>query len=216
MAELRLKENFDPAAPTAGADQGGATNKRPSSQYEMHNGSSRKSPAPIGWLGNWHLRNGHTLASVAEKLESRNANYVVLPAAVGDGPALLLREAVRDPARAAAIAQALEWNGGARNAAGVGLAAVDWEGRVRPDQFWSGPVLGTVTERPLSRIWSDPPAPLRALRRRSDTIGGRCTACRFRAMCGGGLASRALAATGRLDAPDPACHLSDDEIALAQ
>jgi hypothetical protein len=32
-------------------------------------------------------------------------------------------------------------------------------------------------------------------------------------MCGGGLASRALATTGRLDAADPACHLSDDEVA---
>jgi radical SAM protein with 4Fe4S-binding SPASM domain len=153
----------------------------------------------------------------AERWVEENRDVEVLTVDnYADGPALLLREAVRDPARAAAIAQALEWNGGARNAAGVGLAAVDWEGRVRPDQFWSGPVLGTVTERPLSQVWSDPPAPLRALRRRSEAIGGRCATCRFRAMCGGGLASRALAATGRLDAPDPACHLSDDEIALAQ
>lgn len=132
-----------------------------------------------------------------------------------DGPALVMRTTAHDPVRAAEIAEALAWNGGARNAAGVGLAAIDWEGRVRPDQFWSGPALGNVTERPLSAIWSDPPPLLRALRRRSERIGGRCAACRFRAMCGGGLASRALAATGRLDSPDPACHLSDDEIAVA-
>jgi MoaA/NifB/PqqE/SkfB family radical SAM enzyme len=34
-------------------------------------------------------------------------------------------------------------------------------------------------------------------------------------MCGGGLASRALAATGDLGAPDPACHLTDAEIGAA-
>jgi len=39
--------------------------------------------------------------------------------------------------------------------------------------------------------------------------------CRFLPMCGGGLASRALAATGSLNASDPACHLTDAEIAAA-
>jgi MoaA/NifB/PqqE/SkfB family radical SAM enzyme len=34
-------------------------------------------------------------------------------------------------------------------------------------------------------------------------------------MCGGGLASRALSATGDLSAPDPACHLTDAEIRVA-
>lgn len=132
-----------------------------------------------------------------------------------DGPALWLRLAGRDPGLARAAWSALEWNGGARNAAGVGLAAVDWEGRVRPDQFWPGPALGDVRDRPLSEIWSDPPPLLRALRARPRRLGGRCATCRFLPLCGGGLASRALAATGRLDAPDPACHLTDAEVAAA-
>jgi len=129
-----------------------------------------------------------------------------------DGPALLLRLARRDPPRAEAVARALSWNGGARHAAGVGVAAVDWNGWVRPDQFWSGPPVGNVRRRPLSRIWTDPPAALRALRDRPARLSGRCRSCRFLAMCGGGLASRALAVTGTLDAPDPACHLTDEEI----
>ena len=132
-----------------------------------------------------------------------------------DGAALHLRLAARDPGRADEVARALTWNGGARNAAGVGLAAVDWEGRVRPDQFWPGAVLGNVRRRPLSAIWTDPPPPLRALRHRAERLSGRCRGCRFLPMCGGGLASRALAATGRLNAPDPACHLTDAEIGTA-
>jgi radical SAM protein with 4Fe4S-binding SPASM domain len=130
-----------------------------------------------------------------------------------DGPALLLRLERTDPARAEEARRALLWNGGARNAAGVGLAAVDWDGWVRPDQFWPGRPLGNVRRRPLSRIWTEPPAVLRALRTRSERLPGRCRACRFLPMCGGGLASRALATTGRLDAADPACHLRDDEVA---
>lgn len=131
-----------------------------------------------------------------------------------DGPALHLRRSARDPTGAAAVSRALTWNGGARNASGTGLAAVDWEGRVRPDQFWPGRPLGNVLERPLSEIWSRPSPPLRALRARPDRLSGRCRSCRFLAMCGGGLASRALAATGSLTASDPACHLTDAEIGL--
>ena len=130
-----------------------------------------------------------------------------------DGPALHLRQSARDPARAEAIGGALEWNGGARNASGTGLAAVDWDGWVRPDQFWPDAPLGNVRARPLSAIWTDPPPKLRALRSRSERLSGRCRTCRFLPMCGGGLASRALAATGDLAASDPACHLTDAEIA---
>jgi radical SAM protein with 4Fe4S-binding SPASM domain len=132
-----------------------------------------------------------------------------------DGPALWLRLAGRDPDRAEAVGRALAWNGGGRNAAGVGLAAVDWEGWVRPDQFWPGAALGNVRARPLSRIWTEPPPPLQALRRRAERLSGRCRTCRFLPMCGGGLASRALSATGDLSAPDPACHLTDAEIRVA-
>jgi radical SAM protein with 4Fe4S-binding SPASM domain len=132
-----------------------------------------------------------------------------------DGPALHLRRSTRDPEGAATVSRALTWNGGARNASGTGLAAVDWEGWVRPDQFWPGPRLGNVRDRPLSEIWSRPSPPLRALRARPGRLSGRCRSCRFLAMCGGGLASRALAATGSLTASDPACHLTDAEIGVA-
>ena len=38
------------------------------------------------------------------------------------------------------------------------------------DRFWGGPVLGSVRERPLSQIWTDPPAQLVRLRRREDRL----------------------------------------------
>jgi len=152
----------------------------------------------------------------AEDLVARDAPVEVLTVDnYADGPALYLRELGRDLEVAGHIHERLSWNGGARNASGVGLAAVDWEGRVKPDQFWGGPILGSVRERPLSEIWTDPPEQLARLRRRSDNLTGRCSGCRFLELCGGGLASRALAATGDLTAPDPGCHLTDAEIRLA-
>lgn len=132
-----------------------------------------------------------------------------------DGPALLMWARRHAPDRVDAIAQALTWNGGAANAAGTGLVAIDWEGRVRPDQFWPAEPMDNVRRRPLSRIWTDPPAALRRVRSRTIAIDGRCGGCAWLSMCGGGLASRALATTGTLTAPDPACHLTDAEVARA-
>lgn len=132
-----------------------------------------------------------------------------------DGPALYLRERERAPEVADRIHERLSWNGGARNASGTGLAAVDWEGRVKPDQFWGGDYIGSVRERPLSEIWTDPPELLKKVRARSENLTGRCTGCRFLDICGGGLASRALASGAGLEGSDPGCHLSDTEIAVA-
>jgi radical SAM protein with 4Fe4S-binding SPASM domain len=128
-----------------------------------------------------------------------------------DAAALLLWLRARDPARADAAERALL---GAGDGAGTALVSVGWDGRVRPDQFWPGDDLGTLPERPLSRIWAEPPPALVALRGRPGRLSGRCRPCRFRPVCGGGLASRALAA-GDLHAPDPACHLADAEIGAA-
>ena len=44
-------------------------------------------------------------------------------------------------------------------------------------------------------------------------VTGRCVDCRFLDVCGGNFRVRAEAATGDLWAPDPACYLTDEEIA---
>lgn len=128
-----------------------------------------------------------------------------------DAAALVLWVRRRDPVRADALEGILH---GAGDGAGRMLVSIGWDGRVRPDQFWPGPELGSVLTQPLSRIWADPPPALAELRRRREDPSGSCAPCRFHHVCGGGLASRALAA-GDLLQPDPACHLTDEEIGLA-
>lgn len=151
----------------------------------------------------------------ADDLVAFDAGVEVLTAGNhADGPALVLREELRDLEAAETMREQLAWNGGARNSSGRGFAAVSCEGRVTPDPFWGGPALGWLAERPLSAIWSDPPDLLRRLRARSDHLTGRCASCRFLELCGGGLASRALAAGAGLDGSDPGCHLTDAEIAV--
>ena len=131
-----------------------------------------------------------------------------------DGPALLLRLEQNHPELADSVEAALTWNGGQRGAGGRGLAAIDWVGNVRPDQFWGGPPLGSVRERPLSQIWADAPELLASLRGRADNLTGRCATCRFQGMCGGGLTSRTVACGLPMEAPDPGCHLTDREITM--
>ena len=123
----------------------------------------------------------------------------------------LLREG--DAARAEAALAALAWNGGGANASGTGIADIDAQGNVHPDQFLQSLTFGNVTERPFSAIWTDRSnATLAALRDRTGRIHGRCASCRFLALCGGNFRARAFNLTGDLWASDPGCYLEDGEI----
>jgi len=126
---------------------------------------------------------------------------------------LKLRE--RDPARAAKVYEWMKWNGGGANSSGVGIANIDTQGNVHPDQFWQSATLGNVRQRPFSAIWSDNSIPLlRDLRNRLPLLKGRCGACRFKDICGGSFRVRALQVYGDPWQQDPACYLSDEEIGL--
>ncbi len=122
----------------------------------------------------------------------------------------------RDPARAAEVYQLMKWNGGGANSSGIGIANIDTQGHVHPDQFWQSATLGNVKERPFSAIWSDNSNPLLAgLRHRLPLLKGRCATCRFKEICGGSFRVRAAQVYGDPWATDPACYLTDDEIAEA-
>ena len=122
-----------------------------------------------------------------------------------------------DPKRAAEVMQLLQWNQG--NSSGNGIACVSWDGEVYADQFWRHFSFGNVKDRPFSEIWSDtsrttPQSELmHRLKDKRPWVKGRCHDCRWLDVCGGNFRVRAEAATGDLWAPDPACYLTDEEIA---
>jgi 12,18-didecarboxysiroheme deacetylase len=129
-----------------------------------------------------------------------------------DGPYLYLRMLRENSPRAADVLKLLRMNAG--NSSGVGIGCVSWDGAVHADQFWRHVSFGNVTERKFSDIWTDLSNPLMAmLKDKRRHITGRCATCRFLDICGGNFRVRAEAATGDLWAPDPACYLSDQEIA---
>lgn len=129
-----------------------------------------------------------------------------------DGPYVYLRLLREDPERAAQVLELLNWNEG--NSSGRGIGCVSWDGAVHPDQFWRHLTVGNVLERPFSQIWTDLSHPvLGKLKDKRPHLKGRCRNCRWLDICGGNFRVRAEAATGDLWAPDPACYLTDAEIA---
>jgi radical SAM protein with 4Fe4S-binding SPASM domain len=128
-----------------------------------------------------------------------------------DAVYLYLRLSERDPGRARRVWPLLLANGG--NRTGMAIGQVDWSGTVHPDQFSADHPLGNVRTRPFSAIWSDPQEPLLGmLRHRRDHLKGRCATCRWLDLCNGNFRARA-GSTGDYWQADPACYLTDGEIA---
>jgi radical SAM protein with 4Fe4S-binding SPASM domain len=99
-------------------------------------------------------------------------------------------------------------NGGC--SAGTRVANIDAKGNVWPCQFARSPefLAGNVRERPFSELWADTGIPALSLFRQKDAVfGGRCRACRYRELCGGGCRVRAHAAGGDFFGEDPFCSL---------
>jgi radical SAM protein with 4Fe4S-binding SPASM domain len=130
-----------------------------------------------------------------------------------DGPYIYLRLLKEDPQRAQEVLELLKWNEG--NNSGRGIGCVSWDGQVHADQFWRHYSFGNVKERPFSEIWMDTSNPLMAkLKEKKKHVTGRCAECRWLDICGGNFRVRAEAVSGDVWAPDPACYLTDEEIAL--
>jgi radical SAM protein with 4Fe4S-binding SPASM domain len=131
-----------------------------------------------------------------------------------DGPYLLMRLRNAAPARAGKALELLRWNGGGNNGSGVGIANIDTQGNVHPDQFWQTHTLGNVQKQSFNAIWQGiGDSILRGLRTNPRPVKGRCAACRFHHICGGGFRVRAWQRYGDPWAEDPGCYLSDAEIA---
>jgi len=142
-----------------------------------------------------------------------------------DGPYLLLRMQQENHPGLEAAQQLLAWNGGGTNSSGTGLANIDTQGNVHPDQFWQNVMLGNVKRMAFSDIWegknpaaAEELAEIRSIGALSRAqaqarIHGRCGTCRWFSICGGGFRTRAATTTGHVWGSDPGCYLSDDEIA---
>lgn len=139
-----------------------------------------------------------------------------------DGIYLLLRQLREGSSLATETLRLLSWNGGGANSSGRGIANIDTQGLVHPDQFWQSVTLGSVKTEKFSDIWEaragkavDILPELRALDdplERQKNIQGRCGACKHFALCGGGFRTRAAFANGHWYGSDPGCYLTDEEI----
>ena len=129
-----------------------------------------------------------------------------------DGPYLYLRLLKENPERAKEVLELLKMNEG--NNSGRGIGCVSWDGEVYADQFWRHHSFGNVRNRPFSKIWTEPEDELLLkLKNKKQYVTGRCAGCAWLDVCGGNFRVRAEAVTGDVWAPDPACYLTDDEIA---
>jgi Fe-coproporphyrin III synthase len=128
-----------------------------------------------------------------------------------DGPYIYLRLLKEDPKRAAKVLKLLKMNQG--NSSGLGIGCVSWDGEVHADQFWRSVSFGNVRHRPFSEIWQDTSNELmKRLKDKKAYVGGRCATCKWLDVCAGNFRARAES-TGDLWGEDPACYLSDQEIA---
>ncbi len=151
--------------------------------------------------------------------QTRELLTVTQPA---DGIYLLLRQLREGRPLAANTLKLLQWNGGGANSSGRGIANIDTQGNIHPDQFWQGVTLGNVKTERFSTVWEAAHAPsatqLTELRgsdipaERQKKLSGRCATCKHFHLCGGGFRTRAAFANGHWYGSDPGCYLTDDEI----
>lgn len=101
------------------------------------------------------------------------------------------------------------------DSSGIGIASINWDGEVYPDQFWRTRVIGNVRKEKFSMIWgSFKNEMLEKLLNRRKLITGRCSKCKFLDVCGGNFRARAEYYTGDTWASDPGCYLFDEEIGM--
>jgi len=125
----------------------------------------------------------------------------------------LLRAMERDGSPDFAEAEALvgSLNGGC--SAGTRVANIDPQGNVYPCQFARSEefLVGNIRNRPFSRLWQDGENPVLArFRARPQELSGKCGACRYKDLCGGGCRVRAYAAGGDFSAEDPFCFVDEE------
>jgi radical SAM protein with 4Fe4S-binding SPASM domain len=141
-----------------------------------------------------------------------------------DGAYLLVRMQKEGHPNLETARELLGWNGGGANSSGRGIANIDTQGSVHPDQFWQDVILGNVKQTKFSDIWEEKHEPSAARLQEIRSIGlmttderkarmtGPCGDCRWFHVCGGGFRTRAAFANNDLWGSDPGCYLRQEEI----
>ena len=141
-----------------------------------------------------------------------------------DGAYLLVRMEEEGHPNLEKARELLVWNGGGANSSGRGIANIDTQGDVHPDQFWQDVMLGNVKRTKFSDIWEEKHEPSAEQLREIRSIGlmsteerkvrmtGPCGGCKWFNICGGGFRTRAAFANGNLWGSDPGCYLREEEI----
>lgn len=163
-----------------------------------------------------HAQTREAMEMIIEKtleLHSRGQDREILTVDNhADGPFLWLWAKKNRPELADRIWQMIRGN--RAQSTGQGIASISWNGDVLPDQFWREKVLGNIREASFESIWMNPENTfLQDLRRREELVTGKCAGCRFLDSCRGGFRARAEAKFQDIWAEDPACYLTEEEIA---
>lgn len=126
---------------------------------------------------------------------------------------LYLKMKEENPELAANIWEMLQRNGG--NRSGIAIANIDNRGYVHPDQFTQNHTVGNIRDEHFGDIWTKAEHPiLKGLKDRKPLLKGRCATCKWLEVCNGNFRPRAEAVTGDFWETDPACYLTDEEIAI--
>ncbi len=141
-----------------------------------------------------------------------------------DGAHLLVRMENENHPNLEEARRLLSWNGGGANSSGRGIANIDTQGNVHPDQFWQDITLGNVKQMPFSQIWeggnpatAEKLAEIRSIgllsnEERQARMTGPCADCKWFGICGGGFRTRAYFCNdGNMWGSDPGCYLREEE-----
>ena len=129
-----------------------------------------------------------------------------------DGPYLLTRMIKEKNKSYEKARQLLLINGG--NKIGEKIACISWDGSVHADQFWHNYSLGNIKEKTFAQIWQNPTDPvLAALHNKAEFADKRCLTCKWFDLCRGNFRFLTPQPDPENWLNEPACYLTDNEIA---
>ena len=124
-----------------------------------------------------------------------------------DGPFLLVKMIKESNPRRREAERLLRAGG---NKTGQSIICVNWDGSVYPDQFRRSFSLGNVKDKGFVQIRKNSARPLS----KKLLAGQRCSVCRWFELCGGNFSLIDAQSHNHRWINEPACYLTDDEIAL--